>query len=518
MGGGGGAHDGSDLHALGHVAGVVELGDLAGGEANLVAVAGVAGRGGGHELALRELAGAGGGDGDRRVGGAGDAHGLVDVAAAGQRVADGAADARGRAAERLDLRGVVVRLVLEEEQPVLVLAIHVHLHLDGAGVDLLGLVEVLEDALLLEPLGADGAHVHETDGLGVAAELVADLEVLVERGLDDLVIDLNVLELRAEGGVAAVVRPVGVDDANLGDSGVTPLAGEVFLAELDVREVHGEAAVGDEGGETCLIELEEGIENLNVGRGGDLHLERRLGRERRLAGLDGVDHVVLDGVDVGGGELAGEDVDLGGSNVRALAGAHELDTLAGGIRALVELTGQVLHGEDGGAGRSGGDEAALIELNALDGQLGGGGVDLRLAEDDGDAALEQGLIDPLDVIAVDDAEARQATDTEDGAQLLCELLRLHVEARLLLNVGAEDHSSCPSRCWTCPPCCGRRPFPYMERAARARRAVATQLGGRNQAFIMTRDGRAWGEAALRFSGSKRRAAARSRGCSSRRLR
>ena len=164
------------------------------------------------------------------------------------------------------------------------------------------------------------------------------------------------------------------------------------------------------------------------------------------------------------------------------------------------------------------DEAALIELNALDGQLSGGGVDLRLAEDDGDAALEQGLIDPLDVIAVDDAEARQATDTEDGAQLLCELLRLHVEARLLLNVGAEDHSSCPSRCWTCPPCCGRRPFPYMERAARARRAVATQLGGRNQAFIMTRDGRAWGEVALRFSGSKRRAPARPRGCSSRRLR
>ena len=52
----GSAHDGADLHALGHVAGVIELVDLAGGKADLVAVAGVAGGSGGYELALRQLA------------------------------------------------------------------------------------------------------------------------------------------------------------------------------------------------------------------------------------------------------------------------------------------------------------------------------------------------------------------------------------------------------------------------------------------------------------------------------
>ncbi len=52
----GSAHNGADLHALGHVAGVIELVDLAGGKADLVAVAGVAGGSGGYELALRQLA------------------------------------------------------------------------------------------------------------------------------------------------------------------------------------------------------------------------------------------------------------------------------------------------------------------------------------------------------------------------------------------------------------------------------------------------------------------------------
>ena len=398
-----GSHDGAHLHALGHVAGVVELGNLAGGEANLVAVAGVAGSSGGHELALRELAGRRLGDGTRGVGRAGDAHGLVDVAAAGERVADGAADAGGRAAERLNLGGVVVRFVLEEEEPVLVLAVNVHGDLHGAGVDLLGLVQVLELAGVLEPLGADGAHVHEADRLGVAAKLVTHLEVLLEGGLHRGVIDLDVLELRAKGGVAAVVRPVGVDDANLGDGGIALLGREVLLAELGIREVHGQAAVGDELLEAGLVQLTEAVEHLDLLGNGNVHLERGLGGKRCLAGLDRVDDVVLDGGDVLVGEVTGEHVDLGGANIRALAGADELHALAGGVCALVELAGQVLHGEDGRALWRLGDEAVLAELEGGNGELCGGRVYLRLAEHDGDAALEQLLIDALDVVAVDEA-------------------------------------------------------------------------------------------------------------------
>ena len=413
----GGAHDGAHLHAFGHVAGVVELAHLAGGEADLVAVAGVAGRRRGHELALRELARQRLRDGARGVGRAGDTHGLVDVAAPGERVADGTADAGGRAAERLDLGGVVVRLVLEEEEPVLVLAVHVNLHLYGAGVDLLGLVEVLELSGVFEPLGADGAHVHEADGLGVATELVAHLEVLLEGGLDHGVVDLHVIELGAEGGVTAVVGPVGVDDANLGDGRVAVLVGEVVLAELEVREIHGEATVHEEGLEAGVVELAEAVEHLDGLWLGHVHLERSLGGERRLARLDRVDDVVLDGGEVLVREVAFEHVDLGGAHVRAVAGAHELHALARGVGALVELSGQVLDGEDAGARRGCVHEVGGVQVQRGHGQLGGGHVDLRLAEHDGHAALEEFGVDALDVVAVDEAQAREFLDAKDGAQL-----------------------------------------------------------------------------------------------------
>ena len=163
-------------------------------------------------------------------------------------------------------------LVLEEEEPVLVGAVDVHLDLHGAGVDLLGLVQVLEDALGLEVLGADGAHVHKADGLAVAAQLVAHLEVAVKRGRDHLVVNLHVLQGGAEGGVAAVVRPVGVDDADLGDGGDALLAGKVALAELDVGQVHGQAAVGYELGQLLVREVKEALE-LFHGLGGGVVLE-----------------------------------------------------------------------------------------------------------------------------------------------------------------------------------------------------------------------------------------------------
>ena len=215
-------------------------------------------------------------------------YGLIDIAAARERVADSAAHAGGGTAEGLDLGRVVVGLVLKEEQPVLVLAIDIDLHLDGAGVDLLGLIDISHDAGLLKVLGADGAHVHEADGLGVATELVAHLHVAVEGLLHHGVVDRHVIQDGAEGGVAAMVGPVRVDHADLGDGGVAILIAEVLLAEGDVRLVHGKTALGNKGGKAGLIELAEAVEHFDGLRLGGLHVQRLGQVERGDARLDGV--------------------------------------------------------------------------------------------------------------------------------------------------------------------------------------------------------------------------------------
>ena len=128
-----------------------------------------------------------------------------------------------------------MRFVLEHQQPVLLLAVHLGGNVDRAGVDLLALVEFGEKASFLERLGADGRDVHERlgalGGLLEAVDLLARGEVAVIRILDGGILDADLVQMRRERRVAAVIGPVGVDDAHLGHGGVAVL----FVAEIGLQ-------------------------------------------------------------------------------------------------------------------------------------------------------------------------------------------------------------------------------------------------------------------------------------------
>ena len=79
--------------------------------------------------------------------------------------------------------------------------------------------------------------------------------VAVKGFLHHGVVDLHVVQNGAEGGVAAVVGPVGVDHLDLGDGGVPLLRAEILLAELDVAQVHGEALLVDELFQALFVQL-----------------------------------------------------------------------------------------------------------------------------------------------------------------------------------------------------------------------------------------------------------------------
>ena len=328
---------------------------------------------------------------------------------------------------------MVVRLVLEQKQPVLVDAVHVDLHLHGAGVDLLGFVEVGQDALGFQVLRADGAHVHQADRLLVASQLVAHLEVLRERLLDHGVIEGDLVEHGAERGMAAMVGPVGVDHLDLGDRGIAALlVAEILLEEHDVGQIHRQPALGDERRQALFVELAEALEHLHRIGLCDLKGQRVALGHGRLARLDGVDHVVLDGVDVLLGQISLQVVHLRGAHLGALALADQLNALAGAVGALVELAGKILHREHRGALRVG--------------QLAQDVVGLRLAEHRRHALLEQLGGDALHVIAVQKAHARKRIDPQDIAQLGGQPLRFDVEPGLLFNIDAGNHSLHPSNC------------------------------------------------------------------------
>ena len=138
----------TDLHTLCRITRMVNLIYNARGKADLIAVGGITRRRGLHDLALRQLAGDRIAHMDRGVRRACDAHGAVNIGAAGKRVADRAADAGGRAAEGFDLGGMVVRFVFEQQQPRLFFAVNRYVYFYRAGVYFFCLVKVFNFSFL----------------------------------------------------------------------------------------------------------------------------------------------------------------------------------------------------------------------------------------------------------------------------------------------------------------------------------------------------------------------------------
>ena len=138
-------------------------------------------------------------------------------------------------------------LVFEVDQPLLRLSVHLNGNDDGAGVDLIRLLLVGQKPLFLEDFGPGQSNVHQTDEfiISVLIENPVVILILVEGLSDGLRIEaignLYMRQLRGEGGVAAVVGPVGVQDTDLGHGGIPLLLlGEVGLNPEKVLEGHGQ--------------------------------------------------------------------------------------------------------------------------------------------------------------------------------------------------------------------------------------------------------------------------------------
>ena len=429
---GSGGHNGTALQALGDVAVMVDLGHVARSQTDLVTVGGIACGGGLRQLTLGELTGNGLGQSLAGITATRHAHGLMDVGATRQGVTDAAADTGSRAAEGLDLGGVVVGLVLEHEEPVLLLAVDLGGDVDGAGVDLLALVQLGEQTPLLQHLARDGGDIHEglrtLSGLLLAVHLNAVLQItLVSLGHGG-VVNGDVINVGREGGVTAVVRPVGVHHADLGDGGISLLlVAEVGLQELQIVQIHGQAKGIQQRRKSFCI---KGNKAFHGGHGlGDGVLDSQgLGLVHGgLAALHGVDDVLLDGGDVSLGESTLQDVDLGGADGGAVALALELDALGGGVGPLVELTGQRLHGED--------------RRSLGVGQGVGDGVQLGLGEDGADGLIEQVGLDVLHVVAVEQADGGQPADADEILQFIQKAVCLVGKLGSFLYKYAINHNS-----------------------------------------------------------------------------
>ncbi len=283
----------------------------------------------------------------RDVGRAGDAHRLVNVAAAAQRVADGTPQTCRRSSEGFYLGGMVVGLVLELEQPFLRLAVHIHVDVDGAGVVLLALLQVVKPSVGTQPAGADGGEVHQAERFLLTAKFAAHLfphrEGLLQLIADEGILHGDIGKKRGECCVTAMVAPICVEDAELRLVGVAALGLEIVHHLHEVVSIHGETHFAAVFRSLVGSDFPQAFEHLHrIGVGA---LRKMQHIEVLTAGLHGVDAISGNLLYVGRGDRGVESNQFGSCYLHIGIRLKKAHALACRCRTLVELSRKGLVGE-----------------------------------------------------------------------------------------------------------------------------------------------------------------------------
>ena len=199
---------------------------------------------------------------------------------------------------------------------------------------------------------------------------------------------------------------------------------EVILKEAQIVQIHCQTQFIQQRFQRGAVHADKAIHRSNRGRHSIISDQRLRLFHRCLAAFHGVDDILLN---LGHSLLiqsAKQHVHLSRADNRALPSRHQLNALAGRIRALVKLTGQRLHSEHD-----------CIRL----GNVFGGIIYLGFREDRLHSPLEQLRIIHFHIIAVQQANGFQFTDTQYALQLLQQAGSLMTQAFLFFYIYTVNH-------------------------------------------------------------------------------
>ena len=140
---------------------------------------------------------------------------------------------------------------------------------------------------------------------------------------------------------------------------------------------------------------------------------------------------MLDGGERFGGDFAAQNIDPRGAHERLFPGGGKGDALRAAVGALIELAGQVLDGKD-------------LRIRPEIGQSVIGHIDLRLGEDGVARGVEVRLVNPLDIVAVDDPHAGHTVEHQGGAQVTEDPGRFDGVFRLFFHIDSINAHVIPS--------------------------------------------------------------------------
>ena len=240
---------------------------------------------------------------------------------------------------------MVVRLVLKEQEPILFVAVNRNLYLYGTSVYLLGFVKTVKLALSLKILCGDSADVHKIYRLS-SADSLSRFKVIVVSRLKSFVLKLNAVNGSKEGGMTAVIRPIGVYHTDLGDCRISIFCSEIITAEADIVDIHRKSELAYHLCKLFLAKADKSVYRCDRGRKLVFRNESIKLLKSSLAALYGVNNVLLYCGELAIADIAVEAINARRANERTVFLRDELNALCRRVCSLVKLSGEIFNRED----------------------------------------------------------------------------------------------------------------------------------------------------------------------------
>ena len=368
--------------------------DLSGSKADLIAVRAVALGSFQSNLSLRELAWQCIGKRSSRVACAGDSHSLIYIGTAGKRIAAGSC-----AAEWFDFGRMVVRFILEEEQPVFDSCFCLDFHFDGACIDFLGLIEVFQLAFLAERFDSSRCHIHQCDRtLGVLAVngdacFFIFIKSAFDRSREFAFFHADIGQACGECRMTAVIGPVRIEYADFSDSRISLFfITEVVTDHDEIVMAHGKSHGCDEFVKALVVEACQPFNGRNRFRIFNRQIERLGWFKACFPGFDRVHEELHDLFTVAFNEIAIECINERAAYACAVFAGNDGKALFSGICSLVILAWQEFYADD---------KVSLRERFLY-------GIDRRFREDSCDSLFIILFSQPVHIVAVVHSGFRKA--------------------------------------------------------------------------------------------------------------
>ena len=240
--------------------------------------------------------------------------------------------------------------IFEKKEPVLAAVYRVDFYLDGAGIHFLRSIQVGKFSFLTKGLHCCRSHVHEGDRPLRVLPVNMDPCFLIflkssgNRSAESPFLHVNIRKLCGEGGVTAVIGPVGIQHTDFRHRRIPLfLIPEIGLNHGKVFVAHGKAHGRNEFVKPLVIQLSKPFHHRHRLRILNGKIQRFRRSQGCLPGLHRVHQELQDFLPVPVFKMAMERIHQGAAHPGAVLPSHNSQALLCRVRPLVILPRQEFH-------------------------------------------------------------------------------------------------------------------------------------------------------------------------------